>query len=325
MVDVNTYTGFKIWFRYYFSRFLPKMLYPFFAEYFYRKYCIKYIKCKYPRKLADLFNPVMYYEKHGFKKLNLANPKTFTDKLNYLKLYDVTKEKTMLTDKLLVKEYVKKVVPELNIAKVYQSCNSFDELNFNKCPEKFIIKTNHACKTGIVIFHKKVLSDEKYLNKIKKYYKKVLNINYAYWGIFELQYKDIKPQIYTEELLIKNENALIEEYEVYCINSNPEFMQYNRSENGHYGAAFYNADGGEECNFSLFSKWDYIEPPSKKIREKILNYARILSQNFKFVRVDLFVVDSKIYFGEMTFTPFTGNIIFTPCAYNDIYGKKLVI
>ncbi len=155
MIIVNDYKDFKVRCRYYIQKFAPVIFYPFFLKYFYKK---------------DMG-----------KELDLKNPLSLSEKLNYLKLYDTSPLKTMLSDKLLAKEYIKINLPELNVAKVYQEASNFEEIDFSKCPETFLIKTNHACKTGILINSKKELTQKKY-RKYKNYYKKVMSINYAYWG-----------------------------------------------------------------------------------------------------------------------------------------------
>ncbi len=297
-VALNDYKGFKIWFRYYFFKVLPKIFYPFVTRYFYKK--------------------------HLRKNLNLKNPITFSEKLNYLKIYDVTEKKKILSDRLLSKRYVQKKYPELKTARVYTISETYENLDFFKCPNKFIIKTNHACKSGIVINDKKVdlkINDRKY----KNYYKKILGINYAFWGTLELQYKDINPKIYAEELLEPEKGSLFKEFEVYCFNGEVEFIHYCvHTEDDLIYRKYYN-NNWEETNFFVGLKYASEYSPDNYNKDKILEYSKKLSKEFKFVRVDFFEVNNELYFAEMTFTPFSGDIKVEPENYDIILGVKLKI
>lgn len=297
-VSLNDYKGFKIWLRYYFLKLLPKIFYPFFIRYFYKK--------------------------HLGKNLNLKNPITFSEKLNYLKIYDVNAEKKILADRLLAKKYIQKNYPELKTAKIYTISETYENLNFSKCPNKFIIKTNHACKSGIVIYNKEkdlIINEKKY----KKYYQKVLKINYAFWGTLELQYKDISPKIYAEELLEPENGSLFKEFEVYCFNGEVEFIHYCvHTDDGLIYRKYYNKNW-EETNFCIWFKYDSQYIPDDYNKDKVIEYSRKLSKEFKFVRVDFFEVNKELYFAEMTFTPFSGDIKVIPEHYDVILGVKLKI
>ena len=272
-IDINDYADNKIWVRYYFLKYLPKFLYSWAASYFY--------KMKTNRTIS------------------LKHPITFADKINYLKLYNATRQKMLLTDKLIAKDIITKKFPELNVAKTFQVASSFEELDFSKCPNTFIIKTNHACKTNIIIYDKDAISKEELL-KYRKYYKKVLKVNYAYWGTLELQYKNIKPLIYTEELLVsKNPLYDMHEYQVYCINGEVELIQLNRFFDGDKQMTLTFDKNFEEPKFfpilkPLYYKINYdFNFPNK---DKIIKYAKLLSSEFTFVRVDFFEFDNILYF-----------------------------
>ena len=290
---LNTYSDWKIWLRYYIQKNSPVSFYPILLNFFY---------------------------KQKFQKnININNPQTFSEKLNYLKIYNVTKEKEKLSDKLYSKNYVKNNIPEINIAKVYQEGFTFDEIDFDKAPNTFIMKTNHACKTGILI------NDKNAINKIdieryRRYYNKVLNINYAFWGTLELQYRNIVPKIYLEEYLCKEDSYMIE-YEVHCINGIPEFIECRCND---IGVSFYDKNWNK-ANFVLLYPRFANCYPNETNKKKIIKFAEILSKDFLYVRIDFFEINDVLYFGEMTFTPMTGNINFVPQNYDLFYGKKLDI
>ena len=283
------------------------------------------------------------------KELNLDNPKTFTDKVNWLIRYNNNLLKTKLTDKLEAKKYVNKLIPELSTAKVFDIADSFDELDFDKCPDTFILKTNHAWKTNILIPDKNKLTqaDKKALSK---YYKRVLKINFAYWFSFELQYKDIIPKIYAEEFFtqdiekVKNEKFSIKkafmgfdilpdfEFGVYCLNGKPQFvtasyMDTSNPTDIHSCFKTYYPDKSI-ADFSLFPKVIEKSPPPTEILDyfdNILEYAKILAKNTKFVRVDFIAENNNLHFMELTFSPFSGLIQISSPEYDILLGKKLQI
>lgn len=299
MLVFYDYTEKEKWVRYYIEKFLPKCLYPAFVEWDYKK-------------------------THGNKEINLKNPLTFSEKLNYLKIFDLSPEKQYVSDKLTAKEYVKQKIPELNVAKVYTTASSFDELNFDLCPSKFILKTNHACKTGIVINNKDEITKEDY-EKYRKYYKKVLSLNYAFWGTLELQYKDIKPQIYAEEYLMQKEDDLHIEYEVYCLNGRPEFLQYTKHNVIERMDFMFLDTNWNKTDFRLQVDFSADVVPNDYNKDKILEYSKILSKDFKFARIDFIEINNVLYFSEITFTPFSCQINFIPEKFDKTYGDKLII
>ncbi len=291
--EVNPYIVLEYWLRYHFLKYAPKILHEKILSYFFTR-------------------------KFG-RKINLKNPKTLYEKLNYLKLYDISSKKEMLSDRLLAKEYVKQNIPELKVAKVFQIADSFNELDFSKCPENFIIKTNHACKSGIYIEDKNRITTSEY-KQLTQYYNKVLKINYAYYGVLELQYKNIVPKVYTEEFLSFDSKTVFKEYQVYCFNGNPIFINID----GPNGAAFYDSNWNA-VEYSIYVKPDRIEFPTNSNKQKIIDYSKKISQDFIFVRIDFFEVNDILYFAEATFTPLMGDVILSPEKYNLILGEQLDI
>ncbi len=307
------------------------------ADYDSPEYNRKYLFTKY---LPEKFYPIVlkyYYKKKFNRILDLKNPKRLSEKILWSILYDRNPMKTILSDKLKAKEYVSKLIPQLKNAEVYQMADLFEELDFKKAPETFVIKTNHAWNSHILIDDKNRITKEEY-NDYKKFYEKILNINYAYWGTPELQYKNIKPQIFLEEYLHSNEEkSIIREYEIYCFNGKPEFLNY-----------FVSFSGNPESDCSAISeKQDFLQAqcfdlswnksdfkirfsnnlcaPKSINKKRILDYAEILSTGFEFVRIDFFEIDTELYFGEFTFSPYSGFIQFIPEKYDLFYGNKLKI
>ena len=264
------------------------------------------------------------YKTHYNSDLDLKNPVKFSEKLQYIKLYGITNKKKYLSDKLYSKHYVKSLIPEIEIAEVYQTGTSFENLNFDKLPNKFILKTNHSWSTNIIIEDKNKLT-KKDIKILKKYYDNAIKINFAYWSYYELQYRNIKPQIYAEQLL--GNYCSIKDYEVFCFNGIPEFILYRYSiEIDGYPVnrqVFMNTDWQKlDCHINRNKgEINYIS----EHKNMIFEYSKILSKNIDFVRVDFMEVNKKLYFCEMTFTPYSGFYSIYPKEKDIYYGKKLIL
>lgn len=298
MVNIYDYVTTKYYIRYCFFKLLPRFLF---------KYVIKY-------KYKKIFN----------LNINFEKPEMLSEKVQWIKLYEKDKNKTYLADKIKVKKYIEKTLPELKFAKVYQAATSFEKLNFKNLPSEFILKTNHSWKTNTIIQNKNELTNKDF-KKLKKFYNKMLKINYAFWSYYELHYKDIKPKVYAEGLIKDIYN--IKHYEVWCINGNPEFLTYKflTKNNEYYVSKQYFFDKDlKKTNFYLeYRNEENIEPP--QLAKKAIEYAKILSKDINFVRVDLMESNNELYFCEMTFTPYCGFFEFYPQYYDLIFGMKLKV
>lgn len=256
------------------------------------------------------------------KRLDLNNPKTFTEKIQWLKLNDNLPIKTKLADKLSLRDWSKGQIPELKFPEVYTIGNSFTELDFDKCPEQFIIKTNHACSQMFKIDNKdEFLADDERIDICEKTFDKWLSRHFAFNSCFELQYKNITRKVYAEEFIASNEGNGYHRYSVSCFNGTPQFIE-----------CFIN------IQMAIFdTQWDQLDvshthakytgnalPPPKNLL-KIIEYSKKLSKDFKFVRVDFFEYNEELYLSEMTFTPSSGHMIFKPDKYDKIFGDMLTL
>ena len=220
------------------------------------------------------------------RKLNLHNPISLSEKVQWLKIYDNLPIKSQLTDKVLVREWVKNKIGEEYLKPVLWIGDRFDDIPFDTFPNSFIIKCNHGCKWNIIIKDKNnFLSNKILTKKIKKKIDGWMSQSFFGWSDFELQYKGIKPRIIVEKLMRENINDNSEELWIWCANSEP-----------------------------------YTTGDNNELSQKALELSHILAEGFKFVRVDWIVYNKKLYFGEMTFTPLSG--FFKDNVYmNDFYEK----
>ncbi len=256
------------------------------------------------------------------KKLNLNNPQTFNEKLQWLKIHDRNYQYTNLVDKIEAKKIVGKVIGEEYIIPTLEICDLFDEIDWEKLPNRFIIKCNH--NSGGVI----VVNDKKDLDKdsLRTHFNKLLKKNYYYNGR-EYPYKNIKPKIMIEEN-IQNANTKkqIDDYKLMCFNGKVKcsFVCSNRDSKEGLCVNFYDEDWNP-MPFERHYPKNKQEFPKPKEYNKMVELAEKLSKNIPFVRVDFYVVNDKIYFGELTFYPGSGMEEFTPNEWDYILGTWLDI
>lgn len=271
---------------------------------------------EYPKYLKKIFKAMTG------ESLNLKHPKTFNEKIQWLKLYDCTPLKTQLTDKVLVRDWVKNKIGENYLKPCLQVCSCFEEIDFKILPNSFFIKCNHGCK-----WHFKIKDKEKFLlnkemyNSIKIIFDNWLSQSFFPWAGFELQYKNIIPKILIEPVLTNKNDEIPTEVEIYCFNRVPKFFQQIKYSYPPISCVY--DENYKEADFTFNSGYirKYSKPDEKLI--KIVELSKVLAQEFKLVRVDWILYQNKIYFNEMTFTPFSGFFTFFDEKINKELGNKL--
>lgn len=271
---------------------------------------------EYPKYLKKMFKAITG------ENLNLKNPKTFNEKIQWLKLYDSFPLKTQLTDKVLVRDWIKEKIGEEYLKPVFQVCNSFDEIDFDSLPNEFIIKCNHGCKWHYKIKNKiKFLQIPQLFNFVKKRFDDWMQTEFFPWAGFEMQYKGIMPAIIIEQLIGNDDDECPVEYEVYCFNGKPMYYQkikYAKNvECCVYDSSFC------EVGFAFDASYSLVHEPLDECLYSISGLSEKLAQSFKFVRVDWIFYKGKFYFNEMTFTPFSGFFTFKDKKINEYLGQLL--
>lgn len=255
------------------------------------------------------------------KRLNLKSPKTYNEKLQWLKLYDRKDKYTMMVDKYEVKKYVSDVIGEEYIIPTLGIYNTFDEIDFSKLPNQFVIKCTHdSC--GLIIVKNKAKLD---IDMARKKINNCLKQNYYYYGR-EWPYKNVKPRIIIEKYMVDESGYELKDYKFFCFNSKVKFMfiATDRSSNNETCFDFYDEN---------FKHLPFINghPNSKKNIKKPKNYNKMielaekLSINIPHVRVDFYNVNGKIYFGEMTFYHWSGFMPFKPEEWDYKFGNMIKI
>lgn len=251
-----------------------------------------------------LFKLRFYKTTHQW--LNISNPHSFYDKIAYLLFRTNTDLWTLAADKVRVKGYLKSKGLDSYCPCTYGVWDNANDIDFTQLPNQFVLKTNNACATNIIVYDKEKLD----LNKTRKQLNLWLKSKYGHLTA-QPHYSRIKPLILAEELLIDDETAkqgkLLIDYKFYCINGEPRYVQvmYDRTPNTH------------DVKLQLFDmNWNAHPEFLSDIHEhsntnidipvsfsQMKDFARTLSKEFKFVRVDLYEINGKPILGELSFTP----------------------
>ncbi|GAB6168198.1 ATP-grasp fold amidoligase family protein [Clostridium carnis] len=248
----------------------------------------------------------------------LKNPITAYDKMQYLKINKAFEGYSKYVDKYKVREYIASEIGEEYLVPLIGVYNNFNDIDFNKLPEKFVLKVNHSCGQNIICKNKEEFNQK----AAKKYLTRWLKEDF-YYRFREIQYKNIKPLIICEKYLEDKSGDLMD-YKFTCSNGEPKFIQVDLCRYSEHKQKYYDLEWNElnwEYGFEKYK--DEIEKP--KNLDKMIELAKKLSNKFQFVRVDLYSVEDKVYFGELTFTPGAGLLIYKPEEINKFVGDLIDI
>lgn len=265
-----------------------------------------------------LYLKLLYRAKMG-RPLNLKTPKRFSEKLQWLKLYDRRPEYTKMVDKIAVKPYVAGIIGEEYIIPTLGVWKHFDDIDFDKLPNRFVLKTNHSGgSSGVIICRdKSKLDKQKAKSVLERSLKKSI---FPY--LREWPYKNIQPMILAEELLENNDVHGLMDYKVFCCNGEPKCVKVNYDVETDYHVNWYTTN------------WKYIEgtticdptDPSVQIEkpkelDTLLELARKLSKGIPYLRVDFYNTEKGLHFGELTFFPGSGFEPFEPDSFDFEIGS----
>lgn len=254
------------------------------------------------------------------KKLDLDNPKTFNEKVNWLKIYDKNPEYAKMVDKYEVKKYISDKIGEEYIIPTVGVYEKFEDIDFESLPEKFVMKTTGDSGSIIICKDKKSFDKEKAKEKMEK------SMQIKYYDLYrEWPYKNVKSRIIIEKFMKDEERDELRDFKFYCFNGVPKFVSVSEGLSNHDTARISFADmnykdaGFYKRNFKHFDKL-----PDKPVNfEKMKEIAKVLSKDIPFLRVDLYEINKKIYFGELTFYSGAGFMKFEPEKYDKILGDML--
>ena len=275
------------------------------------------------RYLSDLTWTRIQYRASTGKKLNLTPPKLYNEKVQWLKLYDHNDIYTQLVDKRLVKDYVSKTIGEDYLIPTLAVWYSVDEIDINVLPNQFVLKTNHSGgNTGVVICKDKNSFD---LVAAKQKLSRSLATD-AYIVSREWPYKNVNRCIIAEPYMEDKVTGELRDYKFFCFNGEPKalFVATERQKRDEPCFDFF------DTNFNHLdlrcSHPQAVLPPSKPSSfEEMLEIARKLSRGFSHIRVDLYEVNGRPFFGELTLYHWEGLMPFYPEKWNEIFGDWLVL
>ena len=262
----------------------------------------------------------LLYRINFHNNLDFDNCITFNEKLQWLKLFDRDDKYSIMVDKYEVKDYVNKLVNNCNVIPTYGVFEHFDEINFNSLPNQFVIKCTHD-SGGIYI-----VKDKRYFNitDARKRINYCLSRDFYRLGR-EWPYKNVKPRIIVEKYMQELDEYSLIDYKIHCFNGEPKVVLVCKER--------FSKRGMTEDFFT--TSWEHINVKrphhnnSQTIIEKpkqleiMLDIAKKLSSCIPFIRVDLYIIEEQIYFGELTFFPATGMERFVPESFDYELGKYI--
>lgn len=252
------------------------------------KYCISLIP-----KMKARFKEMMGREP------DLENPKRFTDKLEWLKAYDSTFLKTYCADKITAREYVKEKIGKDISIPLIGIYDKFDDIDFSKVPKDYVMKTNHGSHTNIIVKNGNINK-----NSARQKFNEWLSNDWTWWG-YEMFYKPIPRKIIIENFMTDG-NVALTDYKFLCFNGTPRYCQAMTDRGTNHMVVNYYDMNWQPCKdisrLDLPANYNKINEKPKTF-EEMKEYASVLSKDFKFVRVDFYEIDEKVYFGELTFIP----------------------
>ena len=254
-------------------------------------------------------------------EIDLDNPKTFNEKLQWLKLHDRKPEYTTMVDKYLVKDYVAKLIGEEYIIPTLGVWDSYDEINFDSLPDKFVLKCTHDSASVKVIKDKNKIDH----TQLNNYFKSKLRCNY-YYVAREWPYKDVKPRIMVEKYMEDFVTQDLRDYKFFCFNGEPKllFIACERQNDSETKFDFYDIDFTHLPFRNGHPNADV--PPQKPYAfEKMKELAKKLSIGIPQVRIDFYEVNGHVLFGEYTFCHWGGFVPFEPEEWDEIIGNMLLL
>jgi len=279
------------------------------------------------RLVPDKMYAMRRYKRRFGSAPNLENPRTLNEKIVWLKLNDRTPLHTQCADKFAVREYIsEKIGDEFLVPLYYHTFKAQNIIPDNLPDPPYIIKANHDSGGGIFVYDVSQID----WKEIQKRLKKQLNHNY-YWESKEWQYKNIKPRIIVEKLLLTKANNIPFDYKLHCFNGKVVTIQVDmgRGTDNHF-RNWYNTNWEREP-----FKWTMVKANGKKTDpsdfdiekpstlDEMIRLSEILATPFSYVRVDWYDVDGKLFFGELTFHHDGGNSPIEPKEWDLKLGEKL--
>lgn len=262
-----------------------------------------------------------WYRLHTGKDIDLEHPQSYNEKIQWLKLYDSQPQKTKLSDKFAVREYVSEKIGETCLIPLLGVWDSFSEIDFSLLPNQFVLKCTHGSGTNLVVTDKTKLD----YAETKRKFDRWMEMDYSLMSGFEMHYAGIMPRIIAEELLETEGGEDLRDYKVFVFNGHTKLIQVDLDRNHTHRRNLYTPE------------WEYVPcsikyPTAPEViidkpacLEEMIRAAETLAEGFIHVRVDFYICGSQLFFGEMTFTHGSGIEPFVPEEYGLTMGEWMEI
>ena len=272
------------------------------------------------RKLARIIPDRLYlswlYRLKMGMSLNLKNPTTFNEKLQWLKLHDHNPLYPSLVDKYEVRQFVKDTIGEQYLIPLLGVYNTVDEIEFSTLPGTFVLKPTHTSGDVILCKDKDLLSPELTKQKMNMWLQKRY-----FWGLREWPYKHINPRIICESMIQTEDGRSPKDYKIFCFQGVPKFAFVASDRGGDTKFDFFDSDWNRQPVKQHYATSSY-DLPKPQQWDEMLRLARNLSKDIPHVRVDFYIdVAGRIFFGELTFFHFSGLEKFEPDSYDTLLGS----
>lgn len=278
--------------------------------------CHGYVK-KMP---SEEFVKRLYRFKMG-RELNLENPQTYTEKLQWLKLFDHREVYTRMVDKLAAKQYVADRIGQEYVVPLLGQWDRAEDINFDSLPEQFVLKTTHDSGGNLICRDKASLDIPEARRKMKR----LLRRNY-YICSREWPYKNVKPRIIAEQFMEDSRQGELRDYKFFTFGGEPKvlYIAQGRGLGGETVADFFDMEFNH-LPFTIDHDVAPVPPEKPENFERMKELAAKLSAGTAQLRVDFYEVDGKVYFGEMTFFHCSGMAPFHPEQWDSIFGDWLTL
>jgi hypothetical protein len=259
------------------------------------------------------------YRLELYKKLNLSNPITFNEKMQWLKLYDRNPQYTMMVDKLAVRDYVSNLIGGQHLFPLLGHWENVDQIDFDQLPNQFVLKCTHDSGGSVICKDKSELDIGAAKAKLLRHLR-----NNFYYEKREWPYKNVKPRLLAEKFMVDESGVELKDYKFFCFDGEPK-------------ALFVASDRGAGTKFDFYDmEFNHLpfcngHPNATKTITKPAGFehmkalAATLSQGIPHVRVDLYDINGAIYFGEFTFTHWSGFVPFNPEEWDYTFGSWLTL
>ena len=272
----------------------------------------------YPAILAQDF------QRRTGKPLDFANLKTYTEKMQWIKLYDATSLKSRLADKFLVRSWITEKIGEQYLIPLLGVWDSFDDIDFNALPEQFVLKCNHGSGMNVIVRDKHSFDKQRAREKLNAW----LAQDFSFcWNNFELHYTRINRKIIAEKFMQDGDAPDLTDYKFWCFGGKPTYCKVITGRTQSARLDYFDMNW-QHMNFEQNNRPNSEHPeqiPKPKNFELMKELAAKLAEGFAHVRVDFYEIGGRVYFGEMTFTPGAGNFSFKSEGTDEHLGSLLTL